>query len=142
MGRCAFIMIIIASSLSYCNGQEIQDYLKFADTLYVVKTYNYPKNDDGISQNVSYLGEMTSKSNVTYKVVVSSMLLGDRGVTDLIFISKNKSYKYRLNTVKDAPFKIHYNRLYFRENGKEKSMSLDQPLRDVFCTPIECFNIN
>ena len=127
-----FLLIL---SFNFCSSQLISDYKLFAKKLEIGE-YNFKDVNYNFTQNIIYLGKITSKNNNTFKVLTSHKSLDGKGINDLIFISeKDDIYIYRLDLPTDFPTQIKNNELYFKEN---KKISINK-LLNIFCTPFECF---
>ncbi|MDI9310561.1 MAG: hypothetical protein QM535_10125 [Limnohabitans sp.] len=107
-----------------------------------MKIYLFKNNkDNSVKQKIIYLGSIKTKKNNSLKVFTSFLNLGGKGNSQLIFVSiKRKVFKYYMNLPSDLPFKIYRNQLYFKnyETKETKSIKIDT-LRNIFCTPFECF---
>ena len=131
------LLFSICLLFNFLKAQTIKDFKSFADTVVVQKGFNYVEKSN--KQKILFIGEITDEKNTTYKVFISQLNLSGKGVNDLIFVSKQKEYKYRLNLPSDAPFKISFNELYFKNKGVVKTMKLNNSLNEWFCSPFECF---
>lgn len=136
-----FIFTFFLSSFTL-KAQVIEDlgvFKVFGDTMKVGKEYKFSDGKNGVSQRIIFIGEVTDKKNITYRIFISFLNFLGKGVNDLIFISKQNQYKYRLNLPSDAPFKISFNELYFKNKDVIKTMKLNSSFNEWFCTPFECF---
>lgn len=124
----------------YSNAQVLEkDFSSLREETTTKKIF-FKENISGITQQIIFLGEITDKVNgETYKVFVSFIDFADKGVNDLVFMSEGCQIIYRLNLPSDAPFKISYNELYFKNKNVIKKMKINNGFKDLFCTPFECF---
>lgn len=131
------LLFLVFTPFNFLKAQTIEDFKSFSDTVSVNKTFNYEKK--GIKQKILFIGEVTDEENIAYKVFISFLNFSGKGVNDLVFVSKEKQFKYRLNLPTDAPFKISFNELYFKSKGVVKKMKVNKSLNELFCSPFECF---
>lgn len=136
------MLLLLSFWLNHSNAQIIEDieaYKSFSDTLLVTQTYHFKNDKQGITQKTNYLGVIKDENQIPFKVLVSFIDLGGKGVNDLIFIAENNQFQYKLNLPTDAPYKIAKNKLYFRNENVTKTMQLNNSFQKLFCTPFECF---
>lgn len=132
-------LLLFSFTLSAQVIEDLESFKMFGDTINVEKEYELSDSKNGVNQRILFIGEITDEKNITYKTFISFLSFSGKGVNDLVFISKQKQFKYRLNLPSDAPFKISFNELYFKNKGVIKRMKLNNNFNELFCTPFECF---